>query len=1077
MKTGFKSQGFFIIVILGVVVLGLIQLNKLRKSWDNEELLEAKLRKKHKAHVENLKEKINNHNRNLKVVAYEIREKIQDKIDTMDRKNLDYFLAMTVDIHENVYGLGLCSTTDGNFAPFFVNKKSFPIISDSVRKGRLDYNFIEDSINGSWFKEYSNNNWIQPYYGVSAREYVFEHVIPILNGNDTSYFIYVDGAVPQLTDILRGEKFNNTELKYLLTPSNKVLSYPSIDYNLSIMEHIDSSRVISSEVVNGNDANIIINNWLGKPQEFFIERTSLDFYGWKLISLIPITDIQDSNEEEVKNQVELVVCILSIIILIVYFIHKSSFQNFATSIILIMTLALIFELLLIVWLTSVGYKFKEDLIVRETILSGEKLKGNIKKLSIVVNRTENIIAKRLEKFSKTQKPNKNDLDQIIQDLRLVLNSNPDLFGIGFCWNADSSVHSDSLFAPFLRKGQKYIELPYDYRDKGSNKGRWFQRFIEMDSLGGILDPYFGEAAQQVLLEYGKPIYGKAGEKIGVLYVDYSFDEIKNILISTSTTGNTGFSYLTKNDSLSRVLYIPDSEFFERVRKNYINDPEARATHFPRLYDYAKMQDDNNSLTRFAQRISSGQLKSDGISIYTDNSLGAEFYRSHVKLDYLNSHALNWILVTIYPIHEEPIDYNRLKYAIIRVIIYVALILVLIPLTIKRSPPLDRILSDISNECFSEGNKENSIISTRSLKTYSWYISVVYLIGIVCVCVTTYKLNVPDFFLSTDESKIFDRTGVEVNIDKHFGQDHNNAIQVPLGLQLESLEIIGIHKVGVGGHLWTKSKVASDSSFLIMNATSYKTKLIKKQINLDGTITRVWNFSAILHQHFDYALYPFDNKLVTIKFKSKIGEDVLLIPDFQAFKKDKLSPPITDPDTKICISPNVDVPKWVINRSFFSIQPFPHSQESIFGHPEKGSLMLNFNIVLNRNILGALIGEILPFLVISIFLYSLIMIMKPTAQEKISYIDTAAALFFSLLFSHYKLRDFLQFKNVVFIEALYFVLYLAIIVYIAIRYHYHEGTKNRKMLEYRNNLLSKISFWPLINLCAFLVSILFFLILF
>ena len=82
----------------------------------------------------------------------------------------------------------------------------------------------------------------------------------------------------------------------------------------------------------------------------------------------------------------------------------------------------------------------------------------------------------------------------------------------------------------------------------------------------------------------------------------------------------------------------------------------------------------------------------------------------------------------------------------------------------------------------------------------------------------------------------------------------------------------------------------------------------------------------------------------------------------------------------------------------------------------------------------------------------------------------SALFFIVLLAHIQLRSTIQVQQVVFMEYIYFVVYLAILLVSLHTFLFSLERYNKGRLGYRNGLVQKLFYWPLLSGALLLVTV-------
>jgi len=235
----------------------------------------------------------------------------------------------------------------------------------------------------------------------------------------------------------------------------------------------------------------------------------------------------------------------------------------------------------------------------------------------------------------------------------------------------------------------------------------------------------------------------------------------------------------------------------------------------------------------------------------------------------------------------------------------------------------------------------------------------------------------------------------------------------------------------------------------------------------------WYFEADLYQHFHYETYPFDPKTIWLRMWPKhFYDNVVLTPDLEAYQSTQLA------DT-FGIDQELVLKGFSLKETYFSYKLTSYDtdfgiEQYVGAHdfPE-----MYFNVVIKRKLINILVINLLPIFVVWCILFVLLLIItrNPTQAKLFSFstagiLSSSAALFFTVILSHVNLRgDFVGYP-LMYIEFFYIIAYLIIIFlcmnsYLILRIH-----RPPKLLAWRDNLLPRILFWPVILGAINLVTI-------
>lgn len=232
----------------------------------------------------------------------------------------------------------------------------------------------------------------------------------------------------------------------------------------------------------------------------------------------------------------------------------------------------------------------------------------------------------------------------------------------------------------------------------------------------------------------------------------------------------------------------------------------------------------------------------------------------------------------------------------------------------------------------------------------------------------------------------------------------------------------------------------------------------------------------MREDFDYSLYPLDRAVVWLRFwPLDFMRNVVLVPDIDAY--DMMTPsmrPGTERDFVLS--------GWSMESTFYDYHY--NNYDNNFGMADYSGQVDNpelyYNIVLKRDFLNAFLMNLVPVLVISSLLFALLCATSGIKEKSDAYglkasavLSTCAGLLFASILSHTKLRsEFAAQSGIIYLEYFYFMIYfLHVLVPI---YAFVVASKAQPaLLKYRDGLLAKLLFWPVLltanlalTLCVF-----------
>ena len=233
---------------------------------------------------------------------------------------------------------------------------------------------------------------------------------------------------------------------------------------------------------------------------------------------------------------------------------------------------------------------------------------------------------------------------------------------------------------------------------------------------------------------------------------------------------------------------------------------------------------------------------------------------------------------------------------------------------------------------------------------------------------------------------------------------------------------------------------------------------------NDNITKTSFFNVVTRQDFEYKKYPFDSKVVWIHVQPQnFYQQIILIPDLTAYPNTA--------ETKIFgINKNIVLDGFTVRETYYSYHPSDYNANlgiknfaNQTNFPE-----LYFNIVITRNLINAIVLHLLPLITILCLAFAVLLI---TTAEDVKLkrfnftvsatLGTCSALFFSTMLMHSQLRSYLSTGYTVYLENLYYIVYLNIVLVAINAYIFsHPHSERSRFISFADNLIPKIIYWPL-----------------
>ncbi len=661
---------------------------------------------------------------------------------------------------------------------------------------------------------------------------------------------------------------------------------------------------------------------------------------------------------------------------------------------------------------------------------GKIINDDVKvRVDLVIDTIENK-TKSLAELLSRREYSKNEIEQLIKNEAEKFDF---CIGITAAFEPKFSKGSRVLYSPFYSKLSnkiEYIEASYDYTSDSLETSQWYTGVIKKKE-GIWSKPYFGQVVQELVIDYGVPFY-KTDEKgnktiSGVVSYTISSSYI-NEFIHKITLGKSGFAFVATKD-LDLICH-PSTAL--------LTNPE-------------KFKNTVNSNPDFEEIL----VKPEGhfVTFSPIAQEEAHFFYVNLKND--------WILVVVLP-QQDLLQYslagNR-KLIVLSVFLSISLIILLL-LFFK----------------VWEGN-------TNHLWKFSNLTSVLILLNIIFIWFIFYKHDANISF--HEESKILGENSI-INYVGHKNEDlkqlnpNHKFVEIPTGVFLYDIDFKNAYDVAIQGKVWQKIpdnfEPSNEFSFVFpqASATGISVRIrpvLKKKIK-DYWLYR-YDFNATIQFDFNYLKFPLNTKKLDLQLLyPNMDEHVILTPDLASYD-------FTDPFLKPGISDDIYMPDSEIISSFFTFHE--HNFRSDLGNPEfnglKETSVLTFNVLVKNIIISSIITYVVPIFIVAM----LIFLLPFTVNQKegkikegsaLSIIQAAGGFFFVLLLSHIQLRSNIETPGLTYLETFYFVMYFMLVIMSSAVLLFLK-TDKYPILEYKENLIFKLSYWPILLLSIYFISLILF----
>lgn len=330
--------------------------------------------------------------------------------------------------------------------------------------------------------------------------------------------------------------------------------------------------------------------------------------------------------------------------------------------------------------------------------------------------------------------------------------------------------------------------------------------------------------------------------------------------------------------------------------------------------------------------------------------------------------------------------------------------------------------------------------------------------------------------SGDRVRVLDMTETEQFLRTYERSSGRRLERIRTGAFVKSIEFLSSTNVQVTGQVWQRFRAPAPAAPEFVLADADKPEVLEVSRHREGADEVVlWSFAATLRDNFSYEKYPFDRQSVAVRLRpASIGRSEVLVPDFAAYA-------VSNPAARPGLASDLVLPGWELSASYFDYRPAGYTANFGFEGLDATTAPpeLSFNVIVSRRFLGPFVANIVPLGVAGVMIFCLLII--SSKEERLSrfagftakdIIKGAAAVFFVISFQHIALRNALASPRLIYFEYFYFTTYLGLLAVVLNGILFATGHGGR-MIEFRDNLLPKIAFWPTIMTCLFIITLMVF----
>ncbi|MEM9542370.1 MAG: tetratricopeptide repeat protein [Cyanobacteria bacterium P01_E01_bin.42] len=617
-----------------------------------------------------------------------------------------------------------------------------------------------------------------------------------------------------------------------------------------------------------------------------------------------------------------------------------------------------------------------------------------------------------------------DLPELLrQDIQKV----PNLARLGAAYKPFAYSPDVRLFAPTaLRVDEEIESLQAEEFDFNYilPQYAWYRNTINEGPNWG--EPYPGpedtplsELAIGFYTPFSRIVAGQAQSR-GVVFAEYSLNQLKAV-VNSLNIGKTGYGFLVSGSGI--FLSHPDNDLVDGKTN---------------LLDLALDQDNAEFLALVEQALTGEQVEGN----FTDEITGQ---RAWLLLQPI---ALNGWAVGVVFLEEEllPASSTVRQKTIIIALSY-ALFLIFGSIVALR---VDR------------GKRAN-------LWASSIFASLILVakIGLVWNLALANRNYVSARNLLLSPAEVTKAVAGPIQTAQQAGKEA--PVQIPTGVFVQSMDFRSANEVFVTGYIWQKYSKDIDEEIargiLFPDAIDSNDVEIREEYRYEEDDQEVigWYFETTLHQNFRFDSYPFDQKDISVRiWPAEWERTVILTPDLAGYE-------VINPRSKPGLDADLDLLGWNIQDSFFEYRLRTYNAN--FGHEGvnlgAGIPELYFTVVSKRAFIGPFVSKIGPQFVVLSLLFAMLLISD--REKAMEIIAACSAFIFIVILDQISIREQVVSKGLIYFEYFYLIIYLYIFL-VAINAILLLVQPDFSLVRYKDNLISKVSFWPSLLALLLLVTI-------
>lgn len=616
--------------------------------------------------------------------------------------------------------------------------------------------------------------------------------------------------------------------------------------------------------------------------------------------------------------------------------------------------------------------------------------------------------------------------QLLDLIKKESNSLSQILGITVAFEPFIFEKQVRLFAPYYDKSQEkfiYIENVYDYTDKNLPTAQWYVSVKEHGE--NWVEPYYAKGAKAMVTDYGIPFYREINGKrqiAGTVTMTVSLKDFSKLLNRLSL-GKTGYGFIISPNG------------------NYIAHPVQEYVGQKSILEVASEKQDEvlNEVGKWMMDQQSGYELFN--SQYT-NQLSYLFYK--------DIPPTQWSLGLVFIQNE------------------------LLGSPVNKSRKLMHIGFLFSLFTFSLFLMIYRFKLTQ--EKYLWKGVILFSILMVLNIAFIWYLTQQFSTLTSDSARIKISNASTLNRFLNLEREQINQlrldslIEIPTGVYIHQVEFEDSYSVSISATIWQKydhRKTKGIPREIELPQTSpfaESLMISKKTTSYEQYEIVTWNVRGTFRFNFDYNTYPFDYRKLDFKITHPHkAKNIILTPFLESYK-------IISQSALPGVNKDVVLPESSLDVSFYDYSKTTYNADfGVESFDRQAIPEIHFNVVLKRKFINPFVSNFVPILIVTIMVYFILYssgkhAAKTSSISSLGVVESSAAFFFVLILAHIDLRKSVNTPVLTYMEMFYFIMYI-ILGLVSFNIVMFTKNKNYLFFDYKDNLITKVLYWPVfLGLC-------------